>query len=322
VTEPLHPINYIVYFFFGDTTTHVLPHHPLDWKAYIHEDMATSTRINGFLWHRVSQGYSRVVVDQPPFESWRAWRAGYRDHRPAPYLTPAASSVRELPSELDGASAAAVAVAVAELAAKGSSSNSGAGGYDTGVRTVTVTAPPMLAGAPAAAAAAASASSSGSTVTPYSEGAATGSRRGVGGVVVAGVTGNDGDWDQEGEEELEYEDVKVLTTTPTGPVWAFPSWSSGQSQASSSSSSSGGIGRSMSTNTSGQGRSFCQRQISFKLNAPEDMEFAVIQCTLTKRREGVKNGKHVPPRSVTYGCLTLDFLLETQLKVDYAEDLS
>jgi hypothetical protein len=283
--------------------------------------MATSTRINGFLWHRVSQGYSRVVGDQPPFESWRAWRAGYRDYRPAPYLTPASSSVRELPSELDGASAAAVAVAVAELATKGSSSNSGAGGYDTRVRTVT--APPMLAAA--AAAAAASTSFSGSTVTPYSEGAATGSRRGVGGVV-AGVTG-DGDWDQEGEE-LEYEDVKVLTTTPTGPPhsqeWAFPSWSSGQSQASSSSSSSSssGIGQLMSTNTSGQGRSFCQRQISFKLNAPEDMEFAVIQCTLTKRREGVKNGKHVPPRSVTYGCLTLDFLLETQLKVDYAENLS
>jgi hypothetical protein len=62
---------------------------------------------------------------------------------------------------------------------------------------------------------------------------------------------------------------------------------------SSSSSSSGGTGRS---GTSSQGRFFRERQISFKLNAPEDMELAVIHCTLIKRREGVKNvGKHVPP---------------------------
>jgi hypothetical protein len=301
--------DYIVSFLFGDTT-HSCPHHPLDWEAYIREDMTTSTRVNAFLWNRVSQGYSRVVKDKPPFESWRAWRAGYRDHRPVPYLTPAASSVRELPSELDGESAT---VTGAELATQGSSSNCGAGSYDTGVRTVT--APPKLA--------AASASSSSNTVTSWSESAPAGSSRGVGGVVAAaGVTGN-GDWDEEAEE-LEYEDRKVLTTALTGPPnsqeWVSPFPSSSSSSEQSQLSSSSGTGRSLSTNTTGQGRFFRQRQISFKLNAPDDMELAVIQCTLTKRTEGVKNGKHVPLRSMTYG---LPYsLLDTQLKVDYAENLS
>jgi len=239
--------------------------------------MATSTRISAFLWHRVGQGYSRVVKDKPPFESWRAWRAGHRDHRPAPNLTSASSSSdRELASELDGVSAAAVADADAGLATHGPSSNCGADGYDTRVRTET--APPTLAGAAAAAAAAtaASTSSSSSTETSYSEGAA--------------VTGKL-DWDEE-EGELEY---------------SPPSWSSEQSQLSSSSDSSGGTGQSTSTSTSDQERLFRQRQISFKLNAPDDMELAVIHCTLTKRKlmEGVKKvGKHVPPRNVTYGCFT------------------
>ena len=319
-------------------------HHPLDWKAYILEDTTTSTRINGFLWNRVSQGYDRVVTDEPPFESWRAWRAGRRDHRPAPYRIPASSSVREQPSELDGVSADAVAAA-AELATQGSSSNCGAGGgYDTGVRTVT--APPMLTeDVVAAASSTTSSSSSSAVISSYSKTAAAGSRRGVGGVAAraaaaaaaAGVT-NNGNWDQEDAEELEYdtgyEDGRVLTTALTGPPssqeWAlpFPSWSSEPSRSQLSSSSSGHLGdtsRSMSMSTSGQGRFFRQRQISFKLNAPEDMELAVIQCTLTKRTEGVKNGKHVlaPSQHISYRCLNLlwIFSVETQLKVDYAENL-
>jgi len=266
--------------------------------------MTTSTCINAFLWNRVSQGYSRVVKDEPPFERWRAWRAGYRDNKPVPYLTPTSSPVREMSSELDGVSAAA---AVAEQATQGSSLNCGARGYDTDVRTVT--APPMLAAATVAAAAAAE-TAIGSR-----------SRRGVGVVVAAGVTGNgDGDGDEEAEE-LEYagyEDVTVLTTALTGPPnsqeWAlpFPSSSSSElSQSSSSSSSSRGGGggtsqSSMSTNnTSGlRGRLFRQRQISFKLNAPEDMELAVIHCTFTRTTmEDVKDFK-------------------TELKVAYAENLS
>ena len=169
-----------------------------------------------------------------------------------------------------------------------------------------------------AAAAAASTSSSSSTAVAYSESAATGSRCGA----AAGVTGNGG-WDE--EEELEYEDGTGLTTAltrpPNPPEWAlpFPNLSTGQSQSQSSLSSSGGTGL---PSTRSQGRFFRQRQISFKLNAPEDMELAVIHCTLIKRREGVKNiGKHVPPRSITYGCLTLDSHLETQLIAEYAENL-
>jgi hypothetical protein len=61
--------------------------------------MSTSTRINAFLWNRMSQGYSRVVKDAPPFEGWRRWRAGQRDHEPVAYRTPASSPVRELPGE-------------------------------------------------------------------------------------------------------------------------------------------------------------------------------------------------------------------------------
>jgi hypothetical protein len=262
-----------------DTTTH--PHF-IDWKAYLFDDMKTSTRINAFLWNRVTQGYSRVVKDDPPFESWRAWRAGPRVHKPVPYLTPTtfSSPVGELPSELDGVSAAAaVAVAVAEQATtttQGSSSNCGAGVYvNTGVRTA-VTAPPMQAAAAAMAA----------------ESAAASPRwGGVGvGVAAAGVTGNrDREADGGGNEEAEeleysgYEGITVLTANLTGPPksqkWALPSPpSSSQSQSSSSSSSlsSGGPGR------------LREGQFSFKFGAPEYLELAVVQCIFTKRMEDVK----------------------------------
>lgn len=69
--------------------------------------MSTSTRINAFLWNRMSQGYSRVVKDAPPFEGWRRWHAGHRDHEPVAYRTPASSPVRELPGELGDVAAAA-----------------------------------------------------------------------------------------------------------------------------------------------------------------------------------------------------------------------
>jgi hypothetical protein len=42
--------------------------------------MVAGARINAFLWNRVSQGYSRVVTDDPPQEGWRAWRRGAADH--------------------------------------------------------------------------------------------------------------------------------------------------------------------------------------------------------------------------------------------------
>ena len=271
--------------------------------------MTTSTRINAFLWNRVSQGYSRVVKDKPPFESWRAWRAGHRDYEPVLYLTPASSPVRELPSELDGVSAAAAA---AERARPGSSSDCGAGNYDTtAVRTVT--APPILVAAVVEAA-----STGSSALTSYSEGA-TGSRRGVG-VAAAGGTGN-GDGDEEAEEleYTSYKEVTVLTATLTGPPdsqgWdsPFPSFSSGPSQ-SSSSSSSGGSSRSTNTSTSDQRRKRREMKICLNHNAPEDFGLAVVECTF-RRREDVKNfSKHVPPR-ITH---ILKFLLEPELRAIYA----
>lgn len=254
--------------------------------------MTTSTRISAFLWNRVSQGYSRVVKDEPPFESWRAWRAGQRDHRPAPCPTPASSPIRELSSELDGVSAAA-AVAVTERATAAgagdySSSNCGAGGYDTGVTA----APRMLAATATAAASTSSSSSSSMLTSSYPESSTgSGSRRGVGVVVTGGSN------DEEAAEELEYEEV---TGPPNSQEWAsslpLPS-SLSCSELSVSSSEGGIISRSMGgttstgTGTSGQER-FRQRQISFKVNAPEDMELAAIRCTFT-RREDVKNfSKH------------------------------
>jgi hypothetical protein len=119
----------------------------MNWEAYLLEDMTTSTRINAFLWNRVSQGYSLVVEVKPPFEGWRAWRMGHRDHIAVLYRTPASSPVCEPPSELGEAAAAAVAekkhgrdvevrrVVVAPAAASSSSGHATArrGGVRVGV---------------------------------------------------------------------------------------------------------------------------------------------------------------------------------------------
>lgn len=286
------------------------------------EDNTTSTRIDAFLWNRVSQGYTRVVKDEPPFESWRAWRAGHKNHKPVPYLTPASSPFREPSSERDGASTASDAVAVAEIATQGSSSSCGARRYDTTADVRTVTAPPTLA---ATGAGSMTSSSSGTTVTSYSECAAAGSRRGVG--AVAGVTGNgagDCRWEEEAEEELEYEEATVPTTALTSPPnsqeWALPFSTFGSQQ--SQLSASQGTSRSMSTTVTGQER-FRQRQISFKFNAPEDMELAVIHCTFS-RVEDVKNfSKHGVSTRITHGRPYSRFsLLEPQLKIDYAKNPS
>lgn len=56
----------------------------------------------------MSQGFSREVKDAAPFEGWRMWRAGHRDHELMEFRTPTCSPARELPSEL-GDDAAATA---------------------------------------------------------------------------------------------------------------------------------------------------------------------------------------------------------------------
>ncbi|KAI0246104.1 hypothetical protein BJV78DRAFT_196610 [Lactifluus subvellereus] len=70
--------------------------------------MASNMRLNAFVWNRISQGYSRVVKDDPPQEQWQAWRRGHRESKPSPYRTPppphspspSLSPVRELSNEI------------------------------------------------------------------------------------------------------------------------------------------------------------------------------------------------------------------------------
>ena len=59
--------------------------------------MTTSTRLNAFLWNRVSQGYARVVQDGPPHARWQAWCRGgptSRDLSAALYRTPSPTTSR------------------------------------------------------------------------------------------------------------------------------------------------------------------------------------------------------------------------------------
>lgn len=67
----------------------------MDWGAFLAEEMSTSTRLNAFLWNRVSQGYARLVQDGPPYASWQEWRRGgpSRDLTAALYRTPPPPSV-------------------------------------------------------------------------------------------------------------------------------------------------------------------------------------------------------------------------------------
>lgn len=62
----------------------------MDWGAYVAEEMTASTRLNGFLWNRISQGYGCLVRDKPPLASWQAWRRGgtSRDLSASLYRTP------------------------------------------------------------------------------------------------------------------------------------------------------------------------------------------------------------------------------------------
>jgi len=71
----------------------------MDWGAFLAEEMTTSTRLNAFLWNRVSQGYARVVQDRPPHARWQDWRRGgpSRDLSAALYRTPSPPSVSTPP---------------------------------------------------------------------------------------------------------------------------------------------------------------------------------------------------------------------------------
>src|SRR6266702_291085 len=67
---------------------------PADWEAFLAEEMTTSIRLNAFLWNRISQGYSRLVRDDPPLARWQAWRRGgtSRDRTASLFRTPPPSA--------------------------------------------------------------------------------------------------------------------------------------------------------------------------------------------------------------------------------------
>lgn len=94
----------------------------------------------------------------------------------------------------------------------------------------------------------------------------------------------------EGDVDIGHEDV--LTTVFTGPShsqeWALPFPTEYPPEASQATSSSSSLGR------------LRPRKISFKINAPENMELTVIQCTFA-HVEDIKEdiSKHVPSLTVT-----------------------
>ncbi|KAH9988106.1 hypothetical protein BJV74DRAFT_470072 [Russula compacta] len=217
----------------------------MDWKAHLLEDMAASTRINAFLWNCVSQGYSRVVKDEPPYESWRAWRRGHRDRKPVLYPTPASSPVG---SGLASAAAAA-----------GQTQNA----Y-----------PHHDVEAEAAAAPSAAEEEEEEEAEAKAETTATSTAMAAvrvsasGNAARCGVVEMSGEADEGGDVNIGHEDV--LTTVLTGPShsqeWALPFPTEHSPEAS------------QATSTSSPGR-LRPRKISFKINAPENMELTVIQCT-------------------------------------------
>ena len=61
--------------------------------------MRACTRLNAFLWNRISQGYSRVVQVDPPCASWQEWRRGgtSRSLSASPHRTPPPPSTAAAP---------------------------------------------------------------------------------------------------------------------------------------------------------------------------------------------------------------------------------
>jgi hypothetical protein len=87
---------------FSSSTLFSSPPFLTDWEKYIIEDVTTRMPLNAFVWSRISQGYSRVVTDEPPHEQWQAWRGGCRESKLLPYRTPSPPPVPELSKESNG----------------------------------------------------------------------------------------------------------------------------------------------------------------------------------------------------------------------------
>ncbi|KAI0301260.1 hypothetical protein BC826DRAFT_988386 [Russula brevipes] len=225
----------------------------MDWAAYLREETAetsTRTRIDGFLWGHMSQGYSRVVQDKPPHESWRAWRKGGGGRRrrrgarhqgddasqlPALYRTP--GPAREMPHGPR-----------TEQSPEGSDTRQDVEEDEVGA------AAPWAAAAAAAEEGAFSSGSSGDV-------AAGGQRSGA----------VDAD-----------EDVlrAALVGPPHSQEWALPFPRAERSSQSSSPGTSSDQAQAAGTRSSSPGR-LRPIQISFRMNAPENLELTDIQCTFT-----------------------------------------
>ncbi|KAH9968100.1 hypothetical protein BC827DRAFT_470818 [Russula dissimulans] len=322
----------------------------MDWKAYLVEDLTTGVGMNAFLWNRVSQGFSPIMEDAPPQESWGAWSWGHRDHKlsevpyrtvpiPIPALVSESSSSpapRELRGELGAAAAAAAAAgperrqtrayrrhadphlaesasaggAATGTALAGTASSSRGGAVSTSASAAAAAATAVAAdvgammvakkrpaagttkvqaGAAAAVLAASSLSSSGTTVRKGPAGAgycASIGDEGEDEVVEEGEEDGDGH-DDDPDSDMDYEDVLTadLSGPPQSREWALP------------------FPRSRSEQTSPEAsqarlRSLRPRQISFKINAPDDLELTVIHCTFSRMEDVGRNCK--PKLKVAY----------------------
>lgn len=267
--------------------THPIPF--VDWASHI----ASGTHINGFLWNKVSQGYARVVKDEPPQEAWRAWRrAASRDLKPALYRTPACSPARDPPSV-------------------GPSSH-GSGPEPTQTRSrsrlqsqsqsQSQTHPPCgpRGGAEEEVAGPSLATSARAAGSGTSGNAAIG--------CCAGINGDgDGDGEDGDNTNMDYEDVLMEALTPDSHTheWTLPFLTSGQSSEAAGTSSPGRLRSS---------------EILLKFNAREEMKLAVIRCIFAHVEDVGEDFSG--PRNFAYCCHADPSLLGTQLKVACAARVS
>jgi hypothetical protein len=218
-----------------------------DWEKHIQEDMTCSTRLDAFVWNRISQGYSRVVKDDPPHEQWQAWRRGDRDLKVLTYRTPTTSPA---------------AVPVPELS-NGTSEMIEEGREEQGCRRdLDHTAAALVVVSSTAAAVVVAPATTTTTTTSA-----------LGDVTAPPVRG--------GEEEnvLRYENaLSADIAEPLHFRTCLPEWPREMSQVASTSASD----TATATTTSLQTR---QLSLNFNVNAPEDMKLTVIRCTFSRLEE-------------------------------------
>lgn len=291
-------IYLLFFFFFPSSTQRWTDVRSLDWDAHILEDMAAGARINTFLWNRVSQGYSRVVTDDPPQEGWRAWRRCAADHllfgggdddsdaareqKTALFRTPACTPtpVRELPSGIIDSDAVTNQQTRSQLQSQLQSPRYGYGGRRDIRRAL------------ADASAAVIESTSASGAAP-----------------VAAAARDD---DVETIDSMNHEEV--LTVALDGPqpahVWQLPFPASEQSSKAASQGT---------TSTSCRGRRR-PTQVMLDFDVPKEMRLTVIHCTFSHVDDVGEDPSRAHKPSLTV--VMLNPFIERDLKVVYASRVS